>query len=161
MSSISSILQKAKITKHKRGGNLYRSNTQPIIRPKVFDKDFNARKLLNQNFKVLPKAPPLYEYVKLSNDEPIPIAELEHGLEKTLFSPGVHRIRDPFSNKLNFPSYLEKLHHPDSIDYTKMPPFKTPSADNVHIYYKVLKYFLSFLPNLETTFYCIRKNSSL
>ena len=59
-----------------------------------------------------------------------PIATLAHGLERVLFNPGVHFLRDPRSGVYNFsPSTLENVPRLDSFDFSKLPEYITSSRD--------------------------------
>lgn len=112
-------------------GLIYRSNAKPHNKLKVFHKDLNVKKLINQGYIKLPKKLSRYKYIKLPKNEQVPIATLNHGLDEVLFSPGVHQLRDPKTGSPNFPEFLERIHHPDIIDYSKMPRFRTASLDDV------------------------------
>lgn len=137
------------ILRKRSEGSVYRSNLKPPKRPLVIDKDLSVSTLLNKGFKQIPTRPKVYEYVQPLDGAQVPIATLSHGLERALFSSGVHRLRDPVTNQYNFPPYLEKLHHPDTIDYDKMPPFKTPSVDEVLLFLDPILFTLSPHPTLK------------
>lgn len=136
MSSSSKVTSKVKKVAEKSTqslGLIYRSNAKPHIKPKVFHKDLNEKKLINQGFIKLPKKLNRHKYVKLPKNEQVPIATLNHGLDRVLFSPGVHQLRDSKTGAPYFPEYLERIHHPDIVDYSKMPRFRTASLDDVWI----------------------------
>lgn len=59
----------------------------------------------------------------------VPVATLAHGLDRVLFNPGVHWVRDPRSRVYNFPRSLETLPTVDEFDFTKLPPYITSSQD--------------------------------
>jgi hypothetical protein len=71
---------------------------------------------------------------------------LSYGLDRVLFNPGVHHIRDPRSRVYNFDPYLEIIADPQNFDFAVLDEYRTPSADNtlstVAETYKV-KYFSS------------------
>ncbi|KAK9470883.1 mitochondrial protein Pet127-domain-containing protein [Dipodascopsis tothii] len=56
---------------------------------------------------------------------------LEHGLERVLFSPGVHVLQDERTGVYNFSSYLKKLQSVHSFDFLKIPPYLPSSEDKV------------------------------
>ncbi|CAK5284231.1 unnamed protein product [Mycena citricolor] len=58
-----------------------------------------------------------------------PVATLKHGLERVLFNPGVHWLRDPRSRVYNLTPYLEEI--PDVTDFAfeRLPPFIKSSRD--------------------------------
>lgn len=114
----------------KSEGSVYRSKTKPPRKPLLLDESTSVQGLLKKGFRPIDSYPQIHKYIQPDVVQP-PVARLSHGLEKVLFSSGVHRIINPSTGKYNFPRYLQKLHHPDLIDYDKMPPFRTPSVDDV------------------------------
>lgn len=65
----------------------------------------------------------------LPSTPPIPIARLAHGLDRVLFNPGVHVLRDPRSGVYNFPTVLENLPKVDEFAFDKLPQYVTSSKD--------------------------------
>ncbi|KAF9163555.1 hypothetical protein DFQ26_002404 [Actinomortierella ambigua] len=57
------------------------------------------------------------------------IAQLEHGLDRVLFNPGVHWLQDPRSAVYNFTPYLRSICQPQDFDYTALPAYMRPSQD--------------------------------
>lgn len=57
------------------------------------------------------------------------IPTLSYGLERVLFNPGVHWLRDARTNVYNYDPFLRKLAHPDDFDLRCMPPFVPASSD--------------------------------
>ncbi|KAF9976580.1 hypothetical protein BGZ73_008251 [Actinomortierella ambigua] len=57
------------------------------------------------------------------------IAQLEHGLDRVLFNPGVHWLQDPRSSVYNFTPYLRSICQPEDFDYTALPAYMRPSQD--------------------------------
>ncbi|KAF9427875.1 hypothetical protein BGZ94_003959 [Podila epigama] len=57
------------------------------------------------------------------------VAELEHGLDRVLFNPGVHWLQDPRSAVFNFDPYLRSICQPKDFDYTALQEYKTSSRD--------------------------------
>lgn len=55
------------------------------------------------------------------NREKIP--QLQHDLNRVLFSPGVHFVQDPRTGVLNFPEYLQKLVKYEDFDFDKLQGF--------------------------------------
>ncbi|KAI8069944.1 mitochondrial protein Pet127-domain-containing protein [Gongronella butleri] len=68
-------------------------------------------------------------YDRVESKTQVPVATLEHGLQKTLFKRGVHPLRNPLNNKLHFSPFLEKLTQPDEFDYDALQPYITSSKD--------------------------------
>jgi len=63
---------------------------------------------------------------------PVPIAKLSHSLDRTLFNPGVHFLRDPRSGVYNFsPEILENVPKLNEFEFGKLPQYVTSSKDEV------------------------------
>ncbi|EJD41266.1 Pet127-domain-containing protein [Auricularia subglabra TFB-10046 SS5] len=58
-----------------------------------------------------------------------PIARLAHGLDRVLFNPGVHWMRDPHSGVYNFPPYLQRLPDVREFDFGRLHPYLRSSRD--------------------------------
>lgn len=58
-----------------------------------------------------------------------PIATLAHGLDRVLFNPGVHFLRDPRSGVYNFSPTLENVPKLDNFEFSKLPAYVTASKD--------------------------------
>ena len=59
------------------------------------------------------------------------IATLAHSLDRVLFNPGVHWVRDPRSGVYNFSPSLEKLPQVNEFDFEKLPEYITSSKDEI------------------------------
>lgn len=57
------------------------------------------------------------------------VATLAHGLDRVLFNPGVHWLRDPRSGIYNFDPRLRNILDVDLFDYAALPPYITSSKD--------------------------------
>lgn len=57
------------------------------------------------------------------------IPRIAHGLDRVLFSPGVHFLQDPRTRIFNFTKYLEKIRPYDDFDASKFPGFVSASKD--------------------------------
>ncbi|KAJ1728949.1 hypothetical protein LPJ61_003768, partial [Coemansia biformis] len=57
------------------------------------------------------------------------VPHLAHGLERVLFSPGVHFLQDPNSSVYNFDPYIRNITQPVDFDYDKLTPYITSSKD--------------------------------
>ncbi|KAJ2904004.1 hypothetical protein GGI21_004356, partial [Coemansia aciculifera] len=57
------------------------------------------------------------------------VPKLGHGLERVLFSPGVHCLQDPHSGVYNFDPYIRNITQPAEFDYDKLTPYITSSKD--------------------------------
>ncbi|KAJ2667431.1 hypothetical protein IW148_000126 [Coemansia sp. RSA 1199] len=74
-----------------------------------------------------------YNQVGKSHINTVP--RLAHGLERVLFSPGVHLLQDPNSRVYNFDPYIRGITQPDEFDFDKLTPYITSSKDT-----KLIKY---------------------
>lgn len=54
---------------------------------------------------------------------------LHHGLDRALFSPGVHVLKDQRTNVYNFPPYLESVMSIRDFDFSHVPAFVSPAQD--------------------------------
>lgn len=63
------------------------------------------------------------------SSEQIQSPHLQHDLDRALFSPGVHVLKDQRTNIYNFPSYLEPVVSVRNFDFSKVPATSTPSQD--------------------------------
>ena len=61
--------------------------------------------------------------------EDVPAPMLTHGLERVLFNPGVHFLRDPRSGVYNFDHRLEDLPWPEDVHLDRLAQFVKPSDD--------------------------------
>ncbi|BGP47300.1 hypothetical protein JCM10450v2_003152 [Rhodotorula kratochvilovae] len=62
----------------------------------------------------------------------VPIATLAHSLDRVLFNPGVHFLRDPRTGVYNFTrEVLENVPRVDEFDFGKLPQYVTSSKDEV------------------------------
>ncbi|KAJ2691768.1 hypothetical protein H4R19_006292, partial [Coemansia spiralis] len=57
------------------------------------------------------------------------VPRLGHGLERVLFSPGVHILQDPNSGVYNFDPYIRNITQPVDFDFDKLTPYITSSKD--------------------------------
>ncbi|KAI9250503.1 mitochondrial protein Pet127-domain-containing protein [Phascolomyces articulosus] len=70
------------------------------------------------------------QYERIEGPEQPEVAKLAHGLDRVLFNPGVHYLRDPRTQKLNFPESLEYITQPEDFDYETLTPYITSSKDS-------------------------------
>ena len=54
---------------------------------------------------------------------------LAHGLDRILFSPGVHYAACPRTHRFNYPAALERIPDVDEFDFTALPSFKSAAND--------------------------------
>ncbi|KAH7101600.1 Pet127-domain-containing protein [Auriculariales sp. MPI-PUGE-AT-0066] len=59
-----------------------------------------------------------------------PIAQLAHGIDRVLFNPGVHWIRDPHSGVFNFTPYLQTVPDVREFDFNRLYPYVRSSEDD-------------------------------
>ena len=57
------------------------------------------------------------------------IPTLSHGLDRVLFNPGVHYLRDYRTNVYNFDPFLRNICQPDEFNFDSIPTFIPPSLD--------------------------------
>ncbi|PWN33766.1 Pet127-domain-containing protein [Meira miltonrushii] len=57
------------------------------------------------------------------------VATLSHGLDRVLFNPGIHWLRDERSGIYNFDPEIRNLYDVDLFDYSALPPYLTSSID--------------------------------
>jgi hypothetical protein len=72
------------------------------------------------------------EEVKVTPVEPLremEVPALAHGLDRVLFNPGVHWLRDVRSGIYNFEPELRNIQDVDLFDYSALPPYLTSSKD--------------------------------
>lgn len=55
---------------------------------------------------------------------------LGYGLERVLFNPGVHWLRDLRTNVYNFDPFLRQLPRPEAFNFELIPPFTPASRDH-------------------------------
>lgn len=60
---------------------------------------------------------------------PMQVAKLSHGLDKVLFSPGIHWLQDSETGKFNYEPHLRDVLDVDLFDYSALPPYVTSSKD--------------------------------
>lgn len=62
------------------------------------------------------------------------VASLSHGLDRVLFNPGVHVLRDPRTGIYNYSPSLNKIPDVDLFDLSALPPYVTSSKDEELLY---------------------------
>lgn len=75
----------------------------------------------------VPKYVPLTEF---SDDPAKTVPRLQHGLNRTLFSPGVHYQSDPRTGRNNFDKSMNHIPHIDHLKMDKISSFTPSSRDN-------------------------------
>ena len=58
-----------------------------------------------------------------------PVPQLAHGLERVLFNPGIHHVRDPRTRTFNFDPHVEKLMPVQEFNFDSLNIFTPPSKD--------------------------------
>ena len=61
------------------------------------------------------------------------------------YSPGVHYLRDPRTQKLNFPTTLEYITQPHDFDYDTLTPYTTSSRDTVNSFFLLYLYIYIYI----------------
>ncbi|KAJ3086008.1 hypothetical protein HK102_013603 [Quaeritorhiza haematococci] len=58
------------------------------------------------------------------------VPTLAHGLERVLFNPGVHMLKDPRTNVYNFDPWLKNIDQPADFDYSALPEYIPAAQDS-------------------------------
>ncbi|GAA6042513.1 hypothetical protein JCM8097_004639 [Rhodosporidiobolus ruineniae] len=88
------------------------------------------RDLSSYPFVLSPSSVPFTPHPSPLGD--VPIATLAHSLDRVLFNPGVHFLRDPRTGVYNFdPSILENVPKVDEFAFDKLPQYVTSSKDEI------------------------------
>lgn len=53
-----------------------------------------------------------------------------HGLDRVLFNPGIHYLRDPRTNVYNYDPFLRNICQPEEFNFDSIPKFIPPSQDS-------------------------------
>ncbi|KAJ1991838.1 hypothetical protein EDC05_003193 [Coemansia umbellata] len=77
-------------------------------------------------YRIVPES---YEFTPVGPSHIPRVPKLAHGLERVLFSPGVHCLQDPNSGVYNFNPYVRDITQPADFDYDKLTPYITSSQD--------------------------------
>ncbi|ORY29919.1 Pet127-domain-containing protein [Rhizoclosmatium globosum] len=72
-----------------------------------------------------------FERVIHEETKHIPVARLAHGLDRVLFSPGVHVLQDTRTKTFNFDPILQNLAQPDEFNFDALPAYKIASGDPI------------------------------
>ncbi|KAJ3296782.1 hypothetical protein HK104_001198 [Borealophlyctis nickersoniae] len=71
-----------------------------------------------------------FAYEVIEPPKSVPVPALAHGLEKVLFTPGVHHLQDPKTNEFNFDPWLKDILQPEKFNFDALPRYITASADD-------------------------------
>ncbi|KAJ2345833.1 hypothetical protein GGF43_005122, partial [Coemansia sp. RSA 2618] len=71
----------------------------------------------------------MLDYSAVGKSHVSKVPRLAHGLQRVLFSPGVHLLQDPNSRVYNFDPYIRSITQPDEFDFDKLTPYITSSKD--------------------------------
>ncbi|TKA57718.1 hypothetical protein B0A53_00867 [Rhodotorula sp. CCFEE 5036] len=86
-----------------------------------------ARELSSYQHVLSPASTP---FVAHPSPYQVPVATLAHSLDRVLFNPGVHFLRDPRSGVYNFTrDTLENVPKISEFDFSKLPQYVTSSKD--------------------------------
>ncbi|KAJ1898423.1 hypothetical protein LPJ66_002762 [Kickxella alabastrina] len=80
----------------------------------------------NKWYRIVPES---VDYLPVGYSHINRVPKLGHGLERVLFSPGVHCLEDPHSGVYNFDPYIRNITQPAEFDYDKLTPYITSSKD--------------------------------
>ncbi|KAF9014572.1 Pet127-domain-containing protein [Hymenopellis radicata] len=114
--------KKPKLTKEqkeeRRRGIRLRMETKPY--PETLDH-LSITHLMSKQSQTLQEIDPLTEHR--------PVARLSHGLERVLFNPGVHWLRDPNSGVYNFHPKVQTIPKVNDFAFERLPAFTKSSRD--------------------------------
>ncbi|KAJ3242112.1 hypothetical protein HDU81_007866 [Chytriomyces hyalinus] len=96
---------------------------------KVQNKDVSQTPTAEKS--ALVEKPFLFETVPHEETSHIQVAKLAHGLDRVLFNPGIHWLKDPRTNHFNFDPFLETVTQPEDFNFNAMPPYRLASADKI------------------------------
>ncbi|KAL0074325.1 mitochondrial protein Pet127-domain-containing protein [Phycomyces blakesleeanus] len=68
-------------------------------------------------------------YKRVEPPREVKVPSLAHELERVLFNPGVHFLKDPRTKQYNFTPFLENITQPSEFNYDAMQPYITSSKD--------------------------------
>lgn len=94
-------------------------------RDKVVTRDFRPEEGITDLRKKQP-----FEFSLVENPNLDHVPRLRHGLDRVLFSPGVHRLRDPHTRQFNFGKVLNSILQPDEVPSYIFNNFTPPSNDD-------------------------------
>ncbi|OWZ28709.1 hypothetical protein C356_06332 [Cryptococcus neoformans c45] len=77
------------------------------------------------------------------------VARLRKGLNRVLFSPGIHQLRDPRTGVWNFDASLSDIPQPQDFAFHRCPSYITPSQD-MELLDLAQKYACRFLGSTST-----------
>lgn len=77
------------------------------------------------------------------------VLKLCHGLDRVLFNPGVHYLRDPRTNVYNYDPFLRNLCQPDEFNFDTIPKFIPPSQDT-NLHKAAVKYSSKFVSSTSS-----------
>ncbi|CAO3618386.1 unnamed protein product [Mucor fragilis] len=108
------------------------------------------RELASADWNALPED---VSYNRVPPPTHVEVATLAHGLEKVLFNPGVHFLRDPKTKVYNFTPYLEDITQPLDFDYDSLQPYITSSKDTslVDLARKLEKHYIGSTSSVSAT----------
>ncbi|KAJ1960188.1 hypothetical protein GGI12_003937 [Dipsacomyces acuminosporus] len=86
----------------------------------------------NKWYRIIPEK---IDFMQVGNSHINRVPKLAHGLERVLFSPGVHCLQDPHSGVYNFDPYIRNITQPEDFDYDKLTPYITSSKDEALMRY--------------------------
>lgn len=81
----------------------------------------------NNSWQKLTAQPNTYRVVKRPSLSKV--NRLAHGLDRVLFSPGVHFLQDPRTKTFTFDPKIQKITHHEDFDYSTIPEYVPPSQD--------------------------------
>lgn len=101
--------------------------THPALSDSVAAQGTPPRELSSYQHILSPASTGFVEYPAPHH---VPVATLAHSLERVLFNPGVHFLRDPRSGVYNFTrDTLENVPKISEFDFSKLPQYVTSSKD--------------------------------
>ncbi|KAI9010417.1 mitochondrial protein Pet127-domain-containing protein [Phycomyces nitens] len=69
------------------------------------------------------------QYRRVEPPSEVKVPSLAHELQRVLFNPGVHFLKDPRTKHYNFTPFLENITQPSEFNYDAIQPYITSSKD--------------------------------
>jgi hypothetical protein len=91
----------------------------------------------------------LYDILDIHPDDFSTVPKLCHGLDRVLFNPGIHYLRDPRTNVYNYDPFLRNLCQPDEFNFDTIPKFIPPSQDT-NLHKAAVKYSSKFVSSTSS-----------
>lgn len=108
-----------------------RPKRQPLFKSKKSDSNFHnfVPNEETDHYKAIVKSSKELAYSAVDVPDQPPVPKLAHNLDRVLFSPGVHFLRDPRTNVYNFTPYLENVMSIKDFDFDAVAAYVPSGKD--------------------------------